>query len=244
MDFCLFAILGFHELATLSTPEFRYVSAGLPEPLQNAFDRQAFVIVPRDSPQAREGSGCHSRDVGTASGLDVYVLGLGFAVGPGPSAQTPALSKSRLSRLLAAFLPQFLGFAGALWLLELDWLCEQHATQGHLTPTLLAPSPRCADPIVYRTCAEQGHGCQGARHLVGLSAVSYQAVSYQAVFRKGDEADGPDEGPLTRLVLGWGGAMQRPGQGVLEANGKLLLPGPQGAELRGICCLQSSAFGS
>lgn len=163
------------------------------------------MIVPRDSPQAREGSGCHSRDVGTASGLDVYVLGLGFAVGPGPSAQTPALSKSRLSRLLAAFLPQFLGFAGALWLLELDWLCEQHATQGHLTPTLLAPSPRCADPIVYRTCAEQGHGCQGARHLVGLSAVSYQAVSYQAVFRKGDEADGPDEGPLTRLVLGWGG---------------------------------------
>lgn len=91
-------------------------------------------------------------------------------------------------------------FCWALWPLELDRLCKQHAAQGHLTPPLQAPSSPCADPIVYGTCAAQGRGCQGGRHLVGLSSVSCQAV-----FRKGDEADGPDEGPLTHLLLGWWG---------------------------------------
>lgn len=43
---------------------------------------------------------------------------------------------------------------------------------------------------------------------MGLSAVSYQAG-----FRKGDKADGPGEGPLTRLVVGSVGGCAEPWAG-------------------------------
>lgn len=60
LDFCSFAILGFYELASLSTQEFRYVSAFCLNPFKMPLTGGPLGSSPGAAPRPGTGSGCHS----------------------------------------------------------------------------------------------------------------------------------------------------------------------------------------
>lgn len=111
-------------------------------------------------PGQGQAQGVTARDVGTASGLDVCVLGSACTVWiQVPERKNPALSKSRLSGLSAVFTPAP-RFCGAPRLLELDGLCKQQAVQSDGPPAGFK-LPSCGSYCLWHVCGAGAAGCQG-----------------------------------------------------------------------------------
>lgn len=142
------------------------------------------MIVPRVQPPGQgQAQGVTARDAGTAFGLDVCVLGPVRAVGNQvPVSTNPALGSRRLSGLLAAFLPRFLGS------LNLTGSASSGSPSGFKLQIC-----RFYCVLAQHACVGQGPGAREA----DAEGVCLSGVSCRAVFRKGDGTDGRGEDPLT-----------------------------------------------
>lgn len=141
----------------------------------------------------------------------------------GPRSQRAETQRPRAERWAAAFLPRFRGGA-ASWSLQVDKPCREQAVQGvqgHVPAPLQASSSRPADTIVcLHVCAGQAQGA-GEAGVPRVRLVCLARLCLEEVTQRMGQA----------RALSWGHCLQilGPGQHLLDAKWRLLLPGRGGS---------------